>query len=84
MRVMQQQNVDLLFVVAVRLQADLEKAEAGDDSELVTEAPVDQPENEDRPESVDAHNDSKTQQPLPGQKKEEGKYIPSKKNQNDL
>jgi len=46
--------------------------------------PEEQPPNEARPESRDAHVDKATQQPLPLEKKEEDKEIVSKYDQTDL
>jgi hypothetical protein len=72
-------------VYAQQVKAELEAAEAAEAAaDEEPEAPVDQAENEDRPQSADADNDSLAQQPLPLEKKEQGKYIPSKVNQQDL
>jgi len=58
--------------------------DAAAEAEAEEAEPTEQLENEERPESDDAHANSKTQQPLPLEKKETGKYIPSKQNQADL
>ncbi len=71
------------------LQADLEAADAAEAAEAAAEvepdAPVDQPPNEDRPVSENSDFGDKSQyQPLPIQKREEGKHIVSKYDQKDL
>ena len=65
--------------VEERRAALLENAE-----EETPDTPEDQPENEERPTAPDADANPVTQQPLPHQKLEEGKVIPSKVNQQDL
>lgn len=78
-------RLSFLFCYLCCIQAELEAAEAADAAaDEEPEAPVEQEENEDRPHSGDADADSLQQQPLPLEKKEPGKYIPSKVNQQDL
>lgn len=71
------QSISCLFFS--QKAALLENAE-----EETPDTPEDQPENEDRPTAPDADANPVTQQPLPHQKLEEGKVIPSKVNQQDL